>query len=156
MTVIKKTITTYTKREPPNDYMKYWRVIRYWAKDRYGLTYGELDMLFFLYSEGIFNKQDFDEFNHLLGWDKNRFEKLRKEGWICVWRNKKGNEKTLYEMSYKGKSMIKNLYDKLNGNEFKENTKMFSVNVSYNDKAYRNYIRKINKSIQQQQRLSQE
>lgn len=52
--------------------------------------------------------------------------------------------------------MIKNLYDKLNGKEFSEGSKMFNVNVSYNDKMYRNYIKKINKSIRQQQRLSQE
>ena len=27
------------------NYLKYWRVVRYWIKAKYGLTTGELDML---------------------------------------------------------------------------------------------------------------
>jgi len=156
MPIKRKLTKNYSRKEPGYDYMKYWRVIRYWAKDNWGLTYGELDMMFFLYSEGIFNKTQFDEFNQLLGWDRNRFGRLKKDEWISVWRTRDKKEGTLYEISYKGKRMIKNLYDKLNGKEFSEGSKMFNVNVSYNDKMYRNYIKKINKSIRQQQRLSQE
>ena len=37
-----------------NDCLKYWRVIRYFVKQKYGLTTGDLDMLLFLYSEDIF------------------------------------------------------------------------------------------------------
>ena len=44
------------------DYMKYWRVIRYWVKATYGLTEAELDILFFLKTEPYFNK---DKFNKL-------------------------------------------------------------------------------------------
>ena len=40
-----------------NDCLKYWRVIRYFIKSKYGLTTGDLDMLLFLYSEEIFSKE---------------------------------------------------------------------------------------------------
>ena len=64
----------YDRTEPPRDYMKYWRVVKYWTRNKYDITLGELDMMLFLYSEGIFNKDQFDEFNRLVGWNKNRFK----------------------------------------------------------------------------------
>ena len=45
-----------------SDYLKYWRVIRYFVKAKYGLSTVELDMLLFLYSEDIFSRKRFDEF----------------------------------------------------------------------------------------------
>jgi len=64
------------------DYLKYWRVIRYFIKARYGLTQDDLDMLLFLNSENYFSKDKFDEFDELMSWNKNRFENLRQAGWI--------------------------------------------------------------------------
>jgi len=46
----------YDRIQPSNDYMKYWRVIRYWAKAKYKVGTPDIDMLLFLYSEQIFNK----------------------------------------------------------------------------------------------------
>ena len=59
------------------DYLKYWRVIRHYAKRKYGVTTPELEMLLFLRSEKYFSKDDFDEYNELMSWDKNIFEKMR-------------------------------------------------------------------------------
>ena len=61
-----------------NDCLKYWRVIRYFIKQKYGLTTADLDMLLFLYSEDIFSKEKFEEFDNLLSWDEDRFDKLFK------------------------------------------------------------------------------
>ena len=49
---------------PTNNYLKYWRVVRYWAKAKYGLTTPDLDMLFFLYSEEYFNKTKFNSWKN--------------------------------------------------------------------------------------------
>ena len=110
------------------DYLKYWRVIRYFIKAKYGLSQGELEMLLFLRSEKYFSKDSFDEYDELISWDKNRFEKLRKDEWIDVFRKKEGNRRV---------------------------NPMFLKNVKYTDKVYRNFIKKMNKTIRQQQRLSQ-
>ena len=59
------------------DYLKYWRVVRYFIKKKYNLTTSDLEMLLFLKSEGRFSKENFQEFNELLSWDKSRFERLR-------------------------------------------------------------------------------
>ena len=39
------------------DYLKYWRVVRYFVKSKYGLTTAELEMLLFLNSEDIFSRE---------------------------------------------------------------------------------------------------
>ena len=140
------------------DYLKYWRVIRYFIKQKYGLTQAELEMLLFLRSEKYFSKDDFDEFDELLSWNKNRFEKLRQEGWIEVFRKKEGKRRVVYQLSYKAQRMITTLYKKLEGEEIpesKSSNPLFLKNVSYTDKVFRNYIKKLNKSIRQQRHLSQ-
>lgn len=138
---------------PKNDYLKYWKVIRYFAKAKYKLNTADLDMLFFLYSEKYFGKQQFNEFDELLSWDVNRFNRLLSNGWISVFRKREGNKKTLYEVSYKGKRMISSLYNKLNGEEIPTSQSinpMFAKNVSYFDKVYRNMIKSMNKYIREQ------
>ncbi len=149
------------KFNPGYDYMKYWRVIRYWAKAKYKIGTPDIDMLFFLYSEQIFNKTKFKEFEQCMSWDEPRFQELQKvikEGWIHVWRKKAGKETTLYELSYKGKRLVTALYQKLNGEEIGESPSMnplFRHDASYMDKVYRNMIIEMNKFIKQQRHSAQ-
>ncbi len=139
------------------DYLKYWRVIRYYVKAKYSISTGELDMLLFLYTEDYFSKDKFNEFDELLSWNVNRFDKLLRDGWIEVFRKRAGKTKGLYELSYKSKRMINSIYKKLNGEEIpsSEHNPIFHRNVKYTDKVYRNFIKEMNKTIKQQQRLSQ-
>ena len=129
------------RKPPPNDYLKYWRVIRYFVKAKYGISTGELDMLLFLYSEKYFSKDKFNEFDELLSWDVNRFDKLLRDGWITVFRK------------------IGSMYKKLNGEEIPVSPSvnpMFLKNVSYTDKVYRNMILEMNAFIKQQRHQSHE
>ena len=152
MTTIKSTIrNNYDRKEPTNDYLKYWRVIRYWVKAKYGLTTPDLEMLLFLYSEQLFNKTDFKEYEELMSWDVNRFDRMLRDGWIHVWRKRKGNQATHYELTYKTRRIIDTIYKKLNGEEISERNPLFNKNVSYTDKVYRNAIKKINESTKQLQ-----
>ena len=45
-----------------HDYLKYWRVIRYWVKAKYGIGTPDIDMILFLYSEDYFNKTKFIDY----------------------------------------------------------------------------------------------
>jgi len=142
-----------------NDYLKYWRVIRQYIKIKYNLTQSDLDILLFLKSESYFSKDKFEEFNEILSWDKQRFEKLRQQGWIEVFRKRVGKHKALYQLSFKSKRMLTSIYKKLNGEEIPTSpsqNKMFAKNVSYSDKVYRNMIIEMNRSIKQRQHLSHE
>ena len=150
---------SHRKNDPPQDYMKYWRVVRYFILAKYKITTADLDMLMFLYSEPYFNKKKFNEFDELMAWDAERFNRLLREGWIVVFRKKNKAQTTLYEISYKGRRMIGTLYKKLNGEEIPESKSvnpMFLVNASYSDKVYRNYIKEMNKFIRQQRHLSRQ
>tara|TARA_R100001463_G_scaffold42546_5_gene89092 strand:+ start:4423 stop:4848 length:426 start_codon:yes stop_codon:yes gene_type:complete len=138
---------------PTNNYLKYWRVIRYWAKAKYGLTTPDLDMLFFLYSEEYFNKTKFKEFEEVMSWDVNRFDSLLRDGWIHVWRKRKGKHATLYELTYKAKMAINTIYKKLNGDLIGEHpglNPLFKVNVSYMDKVYRRKIIEMNEFVKKE------
>ena len=114
------------------DYLKYWKVVRYYIKSKYDLTTADLDMLMFLRSEKYFSKDDFDEFNELLSWDKNRFESLRERGWIEVFRKRNGKRKAIYQLSSKAVRGITSIYKKLEGEEIpesKSNNPLFLKNI---------------------------
>lgn len=138
----------YDRKEPGYDYMKYYRVIRYWVKAKYGVSTPDLEMMFFLYSERIFNKTKFNEFEEIMSWDRNRFDRLLRDGWIGVWRKRHKSQTTLYELSYKGKRLIDVVYKKLNGEEIsEEKNPLFLQSASYSDTVYRNMIIKLNQEI---------
>ena len=142
-----------------DDCLKYWRVIRYFIKQKYGLTTADLDMLLFLYSEEIFSKKKFEEFDNLLAWDGKRFDRLYEEGWIEVFRKRKKTTKSLYSISYKTERVISGIYKKLSGEEIPTSltgNPIFAKNVCYTDKVYRNMILEMNKIIKQQRHRSPE
>ena len=122
------------------DYLKYWRVVRYYIKKKYNLTTAELELLLFLKTEGRFSREDFQKFNEVISWNKDRFEKLRREEWIVVFRKRHGKHRALYELSYKSKRVIASVYSKLNGDEIP--TSVFSQ-TKYTDKVYRNFIKQL-------------
>lgn len=139
------------------DYLKYWRVIRYFVKRQYNLTTAELEMLLFLNSEDIFSRDKFEEFEQLMPWNDDRFFKLKKQGWIELFRPKTSRRKPLYQLSYKTNRLISSVYKKLNGQEIpvtSKRNKMFAKNVKYTDKVYRRMIKDMNKSIRQQRHPS--
>jgi hypothetical protein len=150
----------YDRKEPTYDYLKYFRLVRYWAKRSHNLTIGDLEMLLFLYSERLFKRSDFNEYNQIFSWDKARFDKLLRDGWVSMWRRNNGSEVALYEVSFKGKRIIVSMYKKLAGEEpITESTTKnpsFKKDSSYTDKVYRRATKKMNKTITQQQRLAQE
>lgn len=108
--IIKKT---YTRVEPKSDYLKYWRIVRIWAREKHGLNYPDLEMLLFLHSERLFNKAQFTEFDKMMAWDNVRWARLYRDGWISKWRDRMNGEAALYEVSLKGRNLIKAIYKKL-------------------------------------------
>lgn len=142
-----------------DDYLKYWRVIRQYAKVKYELSQDDLDMLLFLYSEQYFGQAKFKEFDTLLKWEAGRFKKLIKKGWIVKFRNRVGNRPSIYQLPIKTTRMIQTIYRKLNGEEIPVSStynRMFLKNVSYTDKVYRDMIIEMNKTIKQQRHPSPE
>jgi hypothetical protein len=143
----------------PRDYLKYWKVIRQYYKTKYNITQSDFDMLLFLYSEDYFTRDTFKEFAALVSWEKERFNRLMKEGWIYKFRSHSRNSKALYHMTDKGRNIIKDVYRKLNGEEIPTSlaqNPMFLKNVKYTDKVYRNMIMEMNEFTRQQRHRSPE
>jgi len=141
-----------------SDYLKYWRVVRQFIKVKHGLSQSDLDILLFLKSEEYFSKDKFKEFDDLISWERHRFERLRQEGWIEVFRKRMGKRKALYQLSQKSKRVTTSIYKYLNGKEIptsNDGNPMFLKNVSYTDKVYRNFIIKMNAFIKQQRHQTQ-
>jgi hypothetical protein len=134
-------------------------VIRYYIRAKHGLSQVEIETLLFLYSETYFSRDKFQEFNELLSWDRNRFNKLLREGWIEIFRRRMNRKKMLYQLSFKSIRMIEDIYRKLNGEEIPvslSQNPLFKKNVSYSDKVYRNMIKSMHEFTKQQRHLSPE
>ena len=145
----------YNRIEPNNDYLKYYRVVRGWAKAKYGLGTADLEMLYFLHSEQVFKKENFKEYEQMMSWDKNRFQRLLREGWIQTWREGRRGQAALYDISHKGRAVVNTIYRKLNGQEIAETqigNPLFKTDVTYMRKIYRNAVREMNKFIRQRRR----
>jgi hypothetical protein len=149
----KKLNEYYNRRMPKDNWLKYFRVVRYYISKKYDLSLPNLEMLLFLYSEGLFSRSDFSEFEQIMSWDKKRFEKLRQDGWIIMWRKAKGSEPALYEISRKAKQIVSHMYKKLSGEESISENKylnpIFSSDADYMDKVYRRAIKRLNQELRQ-------
>lgn len=130
------------------DFLKNWRVVRYYIQSRYDLTLSELDMLLYLYDESVFDKETFNDFADSMSWDKNRFKEMMDKGLFRVWRKGvKGRERRLYELTIKSKRICSHTYKKLLGLELISEDpyrNKIMKGENYMDKIYKNLIRKMN------------
>ena len=119
------------------NFMKYWKVIRQYYKTKFKLSQSDLDMLFFMYSEDYFTANRFKEFSRIIGWDKNRFMRMRDSGWFEIFRKATGNTAAIYIMSDKGRHLVDDIYRKLNGHDLPAticNNPMIKRKARYSDK----------------------
>jgi hypothetical protein len=101
-------------REHEHNHLKYWRIVRYWAKRKYDITDTDLEILLYLYDIDLFTRSQFKEFEGLLAWDKTRFNELQDKGFIVQWRGKgTSRQAKLYTLSVKAKRICSTVYKKL-------------------------------------------
>ena len=126
---------------PTNDYLKYWRVIRYYMKAKHNLSTPDLELILFLYSEDYFSTTSFNDYAQLVRWERNRLTRMISDGWIESFRRRDGKKAGLYKLS-----------GKVNGDEIPttaENNPLFMKNVPYTHKVYRNMILDMTKFTRQ-------
>jgi hypothetical protein len=113
------------------DYLKYWRVVRYWAKVKWNIQEQDLDILLLIYSEKYFSREMFDGIESCVKWDRNRMERL---------------------ITPSAKAMVTLIYKKLEGEEISENpdsNEIFARKVPYSHKVYRRMIENMNVRVRQ-------
>ena len=123
---------------------KYYRLVRKWACKTYNITDADLELLIYLDCKGRFTRQDFINGVYTMSWDKNRWEKLRRNDWIEVrrHRNRTTIKYSVFKTSFKCSQLISRIYRILLGEEdlpTSERSKFFN-NKSYTDKVYNKAI----------------
>jgi hypothetical protein len=99
--------------------LKHYRIIRRWACKNNNLNDAELELLIYLDCFGLFNKNDFKLGCYSYSWDNRRWNKLLKQGWIIVWRerNRTTQKYNIYKTSLKCQQLIKRIYRIMLGEE---------------------------------------
>ena len=99
--------------------LKYYRLIRKWACKTYGLKDADLELLVYLDCKSRFTRNEFISGAYTYSWDKNRWERLRKAGWIDVWRhrNRTTIKYSIYKTSFKCSQLISGIYRIMLGQE---------------------------------------
>jgi hypothetical protein len=123
---------------------KYYRLVRKWACKTYDLKDADIELLIYLDCKKQFTRNDFIDGVYTYSWDKARWERLRREGWIDVWRkrNRTTMKTNIYSTSYKCKSLINRIYRILLGEEDLPTSarSTFYKNKTYTDKVYNKAI----------------
>jgi hypothetical protein len=124
--------------------LKYYRLIRKWACKTNNLKDADLELLVYLDCKVHFTRNQFIEGTYTYSWDKNRWERLRREGWIEVWRqrNRTTIKYTIYKLSHKAKQLVMRIYRIMLGEEDIPTSEksIFFKNKTYTDKVYNKAI----------------
>jgi hypothetical protein len=143
------------KKLEPNDLrdiglFKHYRVVRRWACKTNNLKDADLELLIYFDCINLFTRQDYINGVYAMSWDKHRWERLVRNGWIVVWRkrNRTNQKYNIYKTSFKCKQLISRIYRILLGKEdlptSTQRNKIMLGNT-YTDKVLSKAIKLINK-----------
>ena len=124
--------------------LKYYRLIRRWACKTYDLKDADLELLIYLDCKKLFTRNDFINGVYTYSWDKNRWERLRRNDWIDVFkeRNRTTSKYAVYKTSNKCNLLIKRIYRIMLAEEDLPTSERstFYKNKTYTDKVYNKAI----------------
>ena len=134
------------------DYLKYYKIVLYWASKQYGISKVDLEFLFFIYNERPFTRAQFEDFCYIMIWDKNRFNKYIENGYIEEYAKRgevgRSNSLPLYKVAYNMRKKIRAIYDRLNlsilTSESSKHTKIFQKKSGYNNRRFAKAITDMN------------
>ena len=130
--------------------LKHYRIIRKWMCRTCNLKDADLELLIYLDAIDFFTKKNFKEGTYSYSWDNRRWNRLLKEGWIVVWRerNRTTQKYHIYKVSFKCKQLISRMYRIMLGEEDIPTSEKFNKVMkreSYMDKVLTMSINNLNK-----------
>jgi len=130
--------------------LKHYRVIRKWACRNNKLNDADLELLIYFDCMDFFTKHDFEIGTYAYSWDNRRWNRLLKEGWIVVWRNRNRTTQkyNIYKVSFKCKQLISKMYRIMLGEEdipTSEKRNSIMRGKTYTDKVLQTAINNVNK-----------
>ena len=92
--------------------LKHYRLIRKWACRNNNLNDADLGLLIYFDCMDLFTKQDFKIGTYAYSWDNRRWNKMIKNNWIVVWRNRNRTTQkyNIYKVSFKCRQLIAKMY----------------------------------------------
>lgn len=145
-----KKTRRYLSREKENNYLKNWRVVRYYIQKKYDLNIKELEIILYLYDMGVFTRKELNDYARICSWGNQVSKLLIDRDLIRLWRKGEARQKDLFELTQQAKLICNHTYKKLNGEEsISENpyrNEIFKGNTQI-DKAYKKLIKKMNQSL---------
>jgi hypothetical protein len=130
--------------------LKHYRVVRKWACRNNDLNDADLELLIYFDCMDFFTKHDFEIGTYAYSWDNRRWNRLLKEGWIVVWRNRNRTTQkyNIYKVSFKCKQLISRMYRIMLGEEdipTSEKRNSIMRGKTYTDKVLQTAINNVNK-----------
>jgi len=146
---VKEKVISKNRHNNRHNFLKNWRTVKYHVKRKYGISDPDVDILLYLYDEDYFTKKQFDEISSLMKWESLRFYRLRKDGFITVFRaaGETKDRRILYDLSQKSKIIVSGIYKKLLGEEpisMDPAKTPVMKGDTYMDKVYRAAIKRMN------------
>ena len=126
--------------------LKHYRIIRKWACKTCDLKDADLELLIYLDAIEFFTKDDFKKGTYSYSWDNRRWNRLLKQGWIVVWRqrNRTTQKYHIYKVSQKCKQLTSRMYRIILGEEDMPTTKLEKSN-KYSFKVTTKAVEYVNK-----------
>lgn len=129
--------------------LKHYRIVRRWACKTNNLTDADLELLIYFDCIDLFSRQDYIDGVYTYSWDKDRWRRLVREGWIVIWRkrNKTTQKYNIYKTSTKCRLLINKIYKILLGEcdlPVSESHNPIMKGLSYTDKVMKKAIKLIN------------
>ena len=97
------------------DFLKYIKVVRAWARHKHGLSLDDFELLCYLYSEHVFDANQFDQYCQIFGFTQNRRKDLMDSGLIVYFRKPEPGKRAIFELSHKAKTIMRQVYEMLQG-----------------------------------------
>ena len=133
------------------DFLKNYRLVHRWACRNNDLKTADLELLFYLDPIKYFTVKDFKAGTLFYSWDKDRFYRLLREGWIdkAIGREENGNKgHNKYKTSSKARKLINRIYRILIDQEELPESARNNImkRESYSDKVYSQAIKAFNRN----------
>ena len=130
--------------------LKHYRLIRKWACRNNNLNDADLELLIYFDCMDLFTKQDFKIGTYAYSWDNRRWNKMIKNKWIVVWRNRNRTTQkyNIYKVSFKCRQLIARMYRIMLGEEDVPTSKRRNSIMhgkTYTDKVLITAIKNVNK-----------
>ena len=130
--------------------LKHYRLIRKWACRNNNLNDADLELLIYFDCMNLFTKQDFKIGTYAYSWDNRRWNKMIKNNWIVVWRNRNRTTQkyNIYKVSFKCRQLIAKMYRIMLGEDDVPTSKRRNSIMhgkTYTDKVLITAIKNVNK-----------